>query len=165
MLPYIRLGIAAVLLICFGAATSADAQTQTLTVHLTGNRSKVTVVSGAVGACDLNFDCILFVNRGATVRLVAAYPGRLSGTGPAAGCALSTCSFTMTADAAVTDTSIEGDGPIATLTTTLAGDGTGAIWEEGDACRSGSCTATYLQGSSIEILADAGATARFTGYS
>ena len=168
MLRYIRLGMAAALLFCFSGATSAGAQTVRLTVHTNylGAGGIVRVVSGAVGACFLNSECTYYVNQGAIVRLAAEYPGRFSGgTGPAAGCALSTCSFAMTADADVTATFTNGDGPSVTLTTTLAGDGTGTITADGVPCRSGSCTVTYLQGSSVQTGADAGAAARFTGYS
>jgi N-acetylneuraminic acid mutarotase len=164
-MPSVRCAAALVLLLLFfGFSASASAQTHTLTVHTNGGT--VRVVSGAVGACHfLSVDCLFYVNTGATVRLAAA-PGRFSaGTGPAAACALSTCSFVMTADADVTATFTAGNGPTATLTTTRSGDGGGTVATDGARCTSNVCTVTYLKGSSVELLADAGASARFTGYS
>ena len=83
----------------------------------------------------------------------------LGGTGPAAACALSTCSFTMTADADLTATFTSGDGPTATVTTTMSGDGAGVIRADGGPCRSGVCTVTYLQGSTVDLAADLGSSA------
>ena len=100
-----RMTISVVVLACLMCvAALANAQTRRLTIHVNnaGASGVVRVITGAVGACFLNAQCTYDVNAGATVRLAADYPGRLSGgTGPAAACALSTCSFTMTADAGV----------------------------------------------------------------
>src|SRR4051812_27539174 len=107
----VRLLVVAVLVTCAPfAAVRANAQTRTLTVHIISARAlgDVVAVSGAVGTCQfLTGTCAFTVNQGATVRLSAANgtsassqptAGRFSGTGPAAGCALSTCTFVMTAD-------------------------------------------------------------------
>jgi N-acetylneuraminic acid mutarotase len=171
MARFVRLAVT-VAVLSFVAAR-VDAQTVTLTVHTNdvgayhaSVRASVRVVSGAVGACTDNNQCTYAVNKGAIVRLAADYPGRFSaGTGPASACALSTCTFTMTTDADVTATFTAGDGPTATLTTTLASDGAGIIRADGVACSSGSCTVTYLQGSTIELGAEAGAASGFVGYS
>jgi N-acetylneuraminic acid mutarotase len=172
MVRSLRVALAATLFALL--SMPASAQTLKLTIHV-GGAGIVRVVSGAVGGCHfLTGQCTVYVNTGATVRLAADYPGRFSaGTGPAAACALSTCTFTMTAAADVTATFTSGDGPAATLTTTRTGDGGGIIAADGVRCASGLCgpcttdvcTVTYLQGSSVQLLADAGASARFTGYS
>lgn len=151
----------------------ASAQTLTLTVHVTsaGAGGTLRVVSGTGGpmtSCTVggNATCTVFLNQGANVRLAADNAGRLSfGTGPAAACELSTCSFTMTANADVTVTWTAGDGPAANVTTTLAGDGSGTVWADGAACQSGSCAVKYLMGSSIQLTASPVGAARFTGYS
>jgi N-acetylneuraminic acid mutarotase len=150
----------------------ASAQTLRLSVRFTQSGAvsvgDVRAVSGAVGTCPgSSGSCAFFVKQGATVRIAVDYPGRLMfGTGPAVACALSTCSFTMTEDVHITASFSAGDmGPGATLTTTRAGDGAGTIAADGARCTSGVCTVTYLQGSSVEVFADAGASARFTGYS
>src|SRR4249919_1245388 len=113
-----------------GGPRAASAQTLKLTIP--GGVS----VSGTAPTCNiLQAPCVVYVNAGATVRLSVAdtrmeaatspSPGRFGGgTGPAAGCALSTCSFTMTADATVNLISAAGV-PIVKLTMTSVGDGGG----------------------------------------
>lgn len=167
MIRSLRVALAATLFALLSMSASAQALKLTVHVGVAGAAGNVRIVSGAVGACHfLSGQCTFNVKPGVTVRIAADYPGRFSaGTGPAAACALSTCSFTMTADADVTATSTSGDGPWATLTTTRSGDGGGTIAADGVRCTSGVCTVTYLQGSSVQLFADAGASARFTGYS
>jgi hypothetical protein len=63
----------------------------------------------------------------------------------------------MTGDADVTAGVASADDPTATLTTMRSGDGAGTITADGLPCTSGACTVTYLQGSSVELLAAAGA--------
>src|SRR3954454_1247817 len=87
MVAFGRIALAVVLLLFPAAAARANAQTVRLGVHTNyvGKSGVVRVVSGAVGACFLNNSCTYFVNKGATVRLAADYPGRFSaGSGPAA---------------------------------------------------------------------------------
>src|SRR3954470_7222183 len=111
----VRIALAATVLALLSIPASAQTLKLTVHVNVAGAAGNVRVVSGAAGACHfLTANCTFFVNTGATVRLAADYPGRFSpGTGPAAVCALSTCSFTMTADADVTATFTAGDGPTA----------------------------------------------------
>ncbi len=163
----------ALLTLFSGFSVPASAQTRALMVHMNvaGATGNVRVSSGAGGpaaACNPtgNNPCEVLVNQGASIEIAADYPGRLSaGSGPAASCALSTCRFTMTADADVTVTFTAGDTPFATVTTTLTGDGGGTLWADGKACSSGSCAVKYLVGSSVQLTAASVGTARFTGYS
>src|SRR5215471_8370021 len=176
MAKYVRLVIGILILLSVTPAR-AQAQVRKLTIHIVvaGTAGDVRVFSGAVTTCQfLTGTCVADVSNGATVRLAADFPGRLSRTGPAAGCALSTCTFVMTADASVTATFTAGDGPMATLTTTLLGNGNGAVTVDGVRCTAGGCsvgcalvvcTRSYLQGSSVELAADGGTLGRFTGYS
>src|SRR5690349_10604728 len=117
LIRFPRIVLASVVVLVF--AVAAWAQTRTLTIHTNhvGAAGAVRIVSGALGACNAG-PCIYAVAAGATARLAADYPGRLSGgTGPAAGCGLSTCSFSMTADVEITATFTPSDGPVATLAT------------------------------------------------
>jgi len=164
------LPVVALLACVFGAVTGASAQTRTLIVHMTsaGASGDVRVLSGAggpVATCHSSGgSCVAYVNQGALVEVVADFPGRLSaGTGPAAACMLSTCSFAMTADADVSATFTSGDGPAATVTTTVTGGG--LVWSDGRACQVGSCAVQYFTGSTVHLAAGGLGTARFTGYS
>jgi len=165
-------------------AASAAAQTRTLTIHRIGSGAggHVRVVSAAgtpILSCDIVVaSCVAFVNQGASVEIAADYPGRLSnGSGPAAACALSTCVVTMSADADVTVTFNAGDGPSATMSTTVALNGPDnvTVWADGLPCSlastqsvgglaSTTCGATYLAGSSVH-LATTTLSAHFAGYS
>src|SRR3954468_1803596 len=100
-----RLLVVAVLVTCAPfAAVRANAQTRNLTVNGAVDRLSI---AGTPRQCSiLQLPCVVTVNDGATVRISAAdtnssasaAPGNFSGgTGPAAGCALSTCTITMTA--------------------------------------------------------------------
>jgi len=189
-LSAVSLGAAVVLLL----PRPADAQTFFLTVNLVNNFSvynRVNVVNGAtgglIGICATPFftsSCPMVVAGGTEVRIIAVattgidgsgpIPSRLSaGTGPAAVCALSSCAFTMTADAAVTVTINSSDAsPMSSITTTIAGDAPGQLRMSGDICSRTSlsapqvCTASYLTGSTVWLdhPAPRGA-GRFSGYS
>jgi len=156
------------------APRAAAAQTLKLTVHVTGNTpGGVTMVSGGLGTClSAAGTCTFDVDTGATVRIVAtgqgsSQPGRFSGgTGPAAGCTLSTCSFTMTAAADLTATFTSGDGPVATMTVNGFGGGLGLVMVDGVDCHGFfSCASRYLQGSLVHLEASGAAGAVFSGYS
>ena len=157
----------------------AAAQTATLTVNVGGNTSGTVAVLGAGrGLCSTpaSTQCTFQIPTGTAITIAAnapsgQTPGRLSsGSGPAAGCALSTCTFTMTAAAAVTATFTAGDGPVASLTTMFAGDGTGTIAADNSRCQNvdstpdGSCTTVYLQGSTAAPTASAAPASRFSTY-
>src|SRR5262245_30343718 len=122
----------------------AAAQTSTLTLTVGGNPSGTVAVFGAGrGQCatPAATQCTYQIPTGTAVTIAAnapsgQTPGRLSnGSGPAAACALSTCSFTMTSAAAVTATFTTGDGPVASLTTMFAGDGRGTIAADNRRCQ------------------------------
>src|SRR5436190_5658736 len=167
MVRHLRLAMAAALLLCSCAATSAGAQTLKLTVHVAGDATgRVTMVSGGFGSCTSALaTCTFDANAGATVR-IAAGAGRFSGgTGPAAGCSLSTCSFAMTAAAELTATFTSGDGPYAKLVISPG------IIADGLTCEVFSCTRFYLPGSSVHLETGSFASIGrqsvfvFTGYS
>jgi Kelch motif len=162
----------ALLILFFGAVPRADAQTRTLIIHGSGPLT----ISGTALQCNILQVCGVAVNDGATVRLSAAdasseanagngTPGNFSGgTGPAAGCALSTCTITMTADAEVTVGPAPG-APVVYLTMTAAGDGGGVLRPDGIRLLQNPRTIAYLQGSSVELDAEPAGAAGFGGYS
>jgi hypothetical protein len=171
-----RLALWLVVAMTLAVPRVAAAQTVKLTIHVGGNTpGAVMTVSGGFGSCSTALGmCTIDVNAGATVRLAAtaagsAQPGRFSGgTGPAAGCALSTCTFTMTSAADVTATFTSGDGPVATLSVSYGGN-TGYVVADGVTCQAPTaCVLKYLTGSAVHLDA-AGSSANgvasvFTGY-
>jgi N-acetylneuraminic acid mutarotase len=172
-----------------GVPRPAAAQTFTLTINLVNNSTvnHVNVMDAATGSVlgrcltlSASFSCPLRINAGTSVRLAAvatgagngAVPARLSaGTGPAAACELSSCAFTMTANASVTATFIADGSPMSSITTTIAGDALGRVVISGDPCDRTSlsgpqvCTGSYLTGSTVWLDAEARPATRFAGYS
>ena len=161
-------------------ALPAAAQTATLTLTVGGNTSGTVAVIGAGGGLCMtpaSTICTFQIPTGSTIRIVAnapagQQPGRLSsGTGAAAGCALSTCTVTMTSAGSLTATFTTGDGPTANLTTSLGGDGTGSVGADNSRCQDidptqpSACSTVYLQGSSVALTATPAAGNRFSGYS
>jgi hypothetical protein len=159
-------------------AGPAAAQSVPLTVNIDGpGVGTVAVIGPGGGFCSTPVAaCTFQVPTGAAIRIAAnapfgQAPGRLSfGSGPAAACALTTCGVTMTAAAALTVSFNAGDGPIASVTSILAGDGTGSIVADNSRCQnfdpaqSSTCTTVYLQGSSVAVSAPPAAGNRFAGY-
>src|SRR3954469_25188816 len=168
----VRLLVVAVLVMCAPfAAVRANAQTRKLIVN--GAVGKLSIAGTPLQCSIVELSCVVTVNDGATVRISAAdmsnpasaTPGNFSGgTGPAAGCALSTCTITMTADAQVTIGSAPGV-PVVILTMTAAGDGGGRLRPDGMQLPPNLWTVAYLQGSSVELDAEPAGAARFGGYS
>jgi hypothetical protein len=149
-----------------------------LMVHMAGPDSGAVIVTPG-GTCTPAAGpyCVFTVPQGAEVRMAAAspggsVPGRFSeGTGVAAGCSLSTCSFTMSGGGDVTATFDETDGPTSTVTLTLTGDGTGSVAADGVTCEKPSasqpvlCQAVYLAGSQVTLRPSPGVGSGFAGYS
>lgn len=168
MLRDVRPLMTGVLLLLAAAAAPADAQTRTLTVHVSGT----VTVSGTAFTCTvLTPACLVYVNDGATIRLSAAdatmnptpAPGNFfGGTGPAAGCALSTCAITMTADAEV---SVGPSALPVVKLTLITGAFPNMVKPDGIQTGLSSWTVAYLQGSSVELDAEPADRLRFIGYS
>jgi N-acetylneuraminic acid mutarotase len=158
-------------------AASARAQNFTLTVHTVGpNSGRVGIIPGG-GLCDVPSTCTYSVASGAAVRMTAnaipgQVPGRFSaGTGPASACSVSTCAFTMTGAAEVTVTFEPSNGPVVSITTSLAGDGQGTVSFDNSRCQNfdppqgTQCVATYIQGSVVGGGAAPASGSRFSGFS
>jgi N-acetylneuraminic acid mutarotase len=156
-------------------ARAAGAQTLTLTIHKVGPNNGTVGVIGNGGLCTSSpgTSCTFQINAGTAIRLVANGnpPGRFSaGTGSASACSLSTCSFTMTESSEVTATFNAADGPIASVTTSLAGDGTGAVGVDNSRCQNADppqgsqCQTFYLQGSVASIGGSPATDSRFSGF-
>jgi N-acetylneuraminic acid mutarotase len=164
----------------FALPVPAAAQTSfPLTIHMSGTTNgRVGVVPGG-GLCDVTGGgtntCTYFIASGSAVRLSGnspQTPGLFSGgTGPAASCGFSACSFTMTAAADVNVNFNPANGTIVSLTTTLSGDGRGTVGVDNSRCQNidlvqgNGCTTHYLQGSPVAAGAAAGPGARFSTFS
>jgi hypothetical protein len=153
---------------CFSRAV-AEAQTVTLTITNNG------VVSGAVGVqgpggnvCNPNFGggggsgtCVFSYPVNTPLRIAANSPqldaGFLhDGTGDAAACSLSTCNIVLTTDSAITATFDRSQGPVATIVTTLLGDGKGDVLFDNGTCQNfelgyTDCTTHYAAGSEVKL--------------
>jgi N-acetylneuraminic acid mutarotase len=155
----------------------------TLTIHVSGPSGRVFVSGlpgGEIATCDVaqvtcTFDVVYPYYFYSELRLAAAVPAGqtpghfINGTGQAAGCSLSTCNVTMTADAEVT-ASFAPAGPIVTLTTTLSGDGGGTVTADHLTCQnvdpgqSSTCAVAYVQGSQVSLFGIAAAGSRMANY-
>ena len=171
---YLRSAAIAALLNVLSPAPAA-AQSFTLTVHLNGESSGTVTVAPTGNICGPpSTVCTFLVPARATVRLAAngAIPGLFSaGTGAAASCGLTTCSFLMIEPAEVTATFSTGNGPTATVSTNLAGPGTGSVAVDNSRCQNfdpvqfSACTTTYLLGSVVTLTAAPAAGNRFARFS
>src|SRR5688500_6425190 len=140
-----------VLLVCLfsaapGLLAAADAHTTVnLTLHVVDNRTGTVGVIPSARLCSKTtdpVDCTIALSPGSVIRIVANAPGGggvpgvfSTGTGGAAGCGTSTCSFTITSDAEATATFSSTNGTIESYTTTLAGDGGGEIGADNSRCQ------------------------------
>jgi membrane protein implicated in regulation of membrane protease activity len=125
----LRLVLFAILL-CPAPAV-AQGQTFTLTINKAGSSTGTVgvVPTGALCSTGPGTSCDVSIASGSVVTLSAnslsgssTPPGVFSaGSGSAAACATSTCTFTMNADSSVTATFDPANGPIVTVTLTLAG--------------------------------------------
>ncbi len=148
---------------------SAEAQTATLTITNNG------VVSGAVGVqgpggnvCNPNpgggpgsGTCVFTYPVGTALRIAANSPnpdpGFLhDGTGDTAGCSTSTCNIVLNVDSTITATFDASQGPVASIQTTLLGDGKGNVGTDNQQCQNfelgyTSCTTYYAVGSEVKF--------------
>ena len=165
------------LLLCLPARAAAQG-TFTLTIHMSGTSSgRVGTVPGG-NLCDVvggsTNTCAYQIASGAAVHLSANGnpPGLFSGgTGPAATCGFSACSFTMSAAADINVNFSPGNGTTVSMTTTLTGTGKGTVGVENSRCQNidpvqgAGCTTFFLQGTPVTIGAAGGPGSRFTSYS
>lgn len=154
----------------FYAALEAQAPTVTLTITNNG------VVSGAVGVqgpngnvCNPNAGggagsgtCVFTYPVNTPLRIAANSPnpdaGFLhSGSGDTATCANSTCNIVLTTDSSITATFDASQGPVASIQTTLLGDGTGNVSTDNGQCQNfelgyTDCTTYYAVGSEVKFV-------------
>lgn len=158
--------------VAFGSFSGAiEAQTPTATLTITNNG----VVSGAVGVqgpngnvCNPNpgggageGTCVFTYPVNTPLRIAANSPnpdpGFLhGGTGDAAACTNSTCNIVLTTDSAITATFDASQGPIASIQTTLLGDGKGNVGTDNGQCQNFElgytfCTTYYAAGSEVKL--------------
>jgi hypothetical protein len=154
----------------FYPAAEAQTGTVTLTVNVTG------VVSGAVGVqgpggnvCNpnpgggvTNGTCIFVYPVDTPLRIAANSPnpdpGFLhSGSGSATGCMHSTCNITLAVNSEITATFDRTLGPVASIETTLLGDGKGNVGTDNSQCQnfelgSTACKTYYAAGSQVKFV-------------
>ena len=169
-----------------GLAAHAQAQTYDLTIHMVGPHTgavgvvptgKVCSSDGAPGGL---LDCTFAIPADAAIRISANAPNASSpgvfsgGTNAAAGCAKSTCHFTMNADSEVTATFTPAT-PAFTMSFTLLGDGDADgdadVGSDNNRCQNfapaqfSACTTRYAQNSVVTITAWDLAESRFSAFS
>ena len=98
----------------------------------------------------------------ATANAGSEFAGFSSGTGSAASCSTSPCSFTLEANSAVTATFSLIPR---TLTISEAGTGTGTIKCKFNGGSAGACTSPQPNGTAVEVIATANAGSEFAGFS
>jgi N-acetylneuraminic acid mutarotase len=148
----------------------AEAQDVTLTVTVDG------VVSGAVGiqgpngnVCNpnpgggvTNGTCVFTYPVDTPLRIAANSPnpdaGFLhSGSGDALNCKFSSCNITLNVNSAITATFDASQGPVASIETTLWGDGKGNVGTDNGQCQNfelgyTDCTTYYAVGSEVKFV-------------
>jgi hypothetical protein len=98
----------------------------------------------------------------ATPEAGSTFAGFSAGTGSAAACSTSPCTFTISANSAVTATF----NPIArTLSIAKAGTGSGSVKCEINSGPEEACAASYPNGTSVRLKATAAAGSTFAGFS
>ncbi|HEX6752140.1 MAG TPA: hypothetical protein VF093_00940 [Solirubrobacterales bacterium] len=120
---------------------------------------------GSAGACTSPQPNGTTVEIIATANAGSTFAGFSGGTGSAASCSTSPCSFTITANSAVTATFNLEAPTESTLTITPAGTGTGTIQCKFNGGSAGACTSPQPNGTTVEIIATANAGSEFTGFS
>jgi N-acetylneuraminic acid mutarotase len=163
------------------APAFAQSTPVTLTITHAGSSSGTVgvVPSGRLCSGIAGATCMVTLNSGDAVTIVANGlsggsnpPGVFSnGTGSAAACDKTTCDFTITADSSVTVTFDPANGPVVTMSVTLAGDGQGEVGVDNsrrqnfDPAQFSANGATYVSGSVAHIRGVAAADSRFSGFS
>jgi len=160
-----------------------------LTIHLIGLGSPP--ITGAVdvipkgsvcGNADGTTACTYQFAPGTAMKLTSNAPGGSTpgvfslGAGDAAGCATSTCTFTLNNNSEVTATFDPG-APVFTVSINLAGDAPGEIGADNNRCQNydfdpahlptqfSACQTSYAPHSMVTLQANAPAATRFSNYS
>jgi hypothetical protein len=136
---------------------------RTLTITEAGTGSgevKCKFNGGSAGACTSPQPNGTTVEVIATAKPGSTFTGFSSGTGSAAACSTSPCSFTIEANSAVTATFTAKPTPEFKLTIAKAGTGSGSV-----TCNGGACAATYPEGAEVTLAATAASGSTFAGWS
>lgn len=157
------------------APTVGDAATLELTIKLRGPNTGAVSVTPLGVLCNSasGTECRFAIASGTTLTLFAnvpwpSTPGTFSaGTGSAARCATSACTFTMTTPSALTAT-FDHSLPFESLGVVLSGDGTGRVLMGNTMCgkasaETASCTSMYARGTLARLIPqpDPGSTFRW----
>ncbi|HEY5708513.1 MAG TPA: hypothetical protein VIS51_03890 [Solirubrobacterales bacterium] len=120
---------------------------------------------GSAGACTSPQPNGTSVEIIATANAGSTFAGFSSGTGSAASCSTSPCSFTITANSSVTATFNLIPPTESTLSVTTAGTGAGTVQCKFNGGSAGACTSPKPNGTTVEIIATANAGSSFAGFS
>jgi hypothetical protein len=120
---------------------------------------------GSAGACTSPQPNGTSVEIIATANSGSEFAGFSSGTGSAASCTTSPCSFTITANSSVTATFNLIPPTESTLSVTTAGTGAGTVQCKFNGGSAGACTSPKPNGTTVEIIATANAGSSFAGFS
>ncbi len=141
---------------------------RTLTVNTAGTGGGTVQCKfngGSAGACTspqpngTSVEIIATANGGST------FAGFSGGTGSASSCSTSPCSFTITANSAVTATFNLESTPESTLTVTTAGTGSGTVQCKFNGGSAGACNGSKPNGTTVEVIAAANSGSSFAGFS
>ncbi len=141
------------------------AVTHTITVTSAGSGAGAVACkfgAGSFGSCSGPHNEGEAVEVKATAALHSSFDGFSAGTGSAAACTTSPCSFTLEADSTVTATFTK---ETATLEITKTGNGTGVVTCKVNTGSFGSCVGPFNKGDEITAKADAGEHSAFGGFS
>jgi hypothetical protein len=140
----------------------------TLTVNKAGTGTgtvQCKVGAGSPGACAAKYPSGTSLTLIATANGDSEFAGYSSGTGSIGCTGTGDCSFTLTANSSVTATFNLKPVTEFTLTVNKAGTGTGTVKCKVGAGSPGACAAKYPSGTTVTLIAEAGAASEFAGFS
>ena len=163
------------LFLLVGAFISSVAfpQNFSLTIQFSGPDPGTVTVSPPVLDCGNPAGCVFSIPSGTFLTLSASPPvsagppGVFSaGTGSAAGCETTTCSFTMNSDSSIIATFDPSQGPFPVVSVTFLGEGSGGVSVDTNLCFSGEpqCAISYVSGSLVTLVADPQPGSTFDGF-
>lgn len=164
-------GLALMFAALSGGPSRAEATTVDLTIKLGGLNSGAVGVQPTGALCNVPPECTVPIPVGTRLTIVAnvpwpSTPGTFSGgSGSAAGCATSVCTFTIRTASEITAT-FDSRLPAETLGVSLTGGGTGEVLAGNTRCAKmsaepASCTSAWARGSVATLTPNPNTTASF----
>jgi hypothetical protein len=138
--------------------------TLTITEAGTGEGTVECELEAGPEPCDPEYPAGTELSLVATPESGSEFVGFSGGTGSAAGCSTSPCSFTINANSSVTAT-FDTEEAESTLTVTTAGTGSGEVKCKFNGGSAGACNGSKANGTTVEIIATANSGSEFAGFS